>query len=401
MVKTTPFYPRTGPLNQTMLWEHWAGYLVAQKYQYSETFEYYAIRNSVGLFDTSPLFKYRIKGPDATRFLSGVLARDIRLCPPGHAQYTIWCNDKGWILEDGVVLHVADDEYWLTAAEPNLGYLSNLVGTDEVEITDISEDYGILALQGPHALNVLDQLTKDVDKLKYFNLTQTKIENKSVVVSRTGYTGDLGYEIWVGKDDAIAVWDAILSAGSGYNLTPFGQKVLHMARIDAGLALIDIEYHSARHAWTDEQRSTPIELGFGWMFRKLKKDNRAFIGRQAIEKELAQGTSRWKLVGLEVDWRSYETTYNNLGMIAPKDHDPIEEAMSVYNADKAWIGHTTSFMFSTILKNHIAMAKIEPAYASSGAKVQVELMINDRPRVVKATVVKMPFYNPDRKTAHK
>lgn len=400
MVKTTPFYPRTGPLNQTMLWEHWAGYLVAQKYQYSETFEYYAIRNSVGLFDTSPLFKYRIKGPDATRFLCGVLARDIRTCPTGHAQYTVWCDDQGWILEDGVVLHVAEDEYWLTAAEPNLGYFSRLIGYEDVEVTDITEDYGILALQGPLALQVVGALTKAGHNLKYFDLVKTKIAGKQVVLSRTGYTGDLGYEIWVRSNDGVAVWDAVMDAGAGYNITPFGQKVLHMARMDAGLVLIDIEYHSARHAWTDEQRSSVIELGFGWMFRRLKKDDRIFIGRRAIEKEMAEQSSRWKLVGLEVDWRSYEKTYNDLGLIAPKDHTPIEEAMSVYNEEKVWIGHTTSFLFSTILKKHIALAKVEPGLSKPGSVVLVELIINDRPRTVRARVVKTPFYNPPRKTAH-
>ena len=242
MIKRTPFFPRLAELNQTMLWEHWAGYLVAQKYQYSETYEYYAVRNSAGLFDTSPLFKYRITGRDATKFLSGVLARDIRTCLSGQAQYTIWCDDDGWILEDGVVLHVADDEYWLTAAEPNLRYFRQLIGSNQVTITDISEDYGLLALQGPHALNILGQLSPAIGKLDYFGLTSTTIAKKEVVVSRTGYTGDLGYEIWVGRDDAVSVWDALMEAGAGYNITPFGQKVLHMARIDAGLLLIGIEY---------------------------------------------------------------------------------------------------------------------------------------------------------------
>ncbi|MGB0388341.1 MAG: aminomethyltransferase family protein [Ardenticatenaceae bacterium] len=399
MVKTTPFYPRTGPLNETMLWEHWAGYLVARQYQYSETFEYYAIRNSAGIFDTSPLFKYRIKGPDATKFLSGVLARDIRTCPTGHAQYTIWCDDQGWMLEDGVVLHIADDEYWLASAEPNLRYFRRLIGYDDVTISDISEDYGILALQGPHSLNILGQLSDSIRELNYFDVIQTQIADKAVTVSRTGYTGDLGYEIWVGSSDAVAVWDAIMEAGAGYNITPFGQKVLHMARIDAGLLLIDIEYHTARHAWTDEQRSSPIELGLGWMFRKLKKDDRAFIGRRAIEKELAQKSSRWKMVGIEVDWRSYEKTYNDLGLMAPKDTSLIEEAMSLYNQNKEWVGHTTSYMFSTILKKHIALAKVAPSMSKLGTPLQLELMINDRPRIVKARVVKMPFFNPARKTA--
>ncbi len=399
MVKTTPFYPRTGPLNQTMLWEHWAGYLVAQKYHYSDTFEYYAIRNSAGIFDTSPLFKYRIEGPHATRFLSGVLARDIRTCPAGHAQYTIWCDDQGWILEDGVVLHVAEQEYLLTAAEPNLSYFTNLIGYDDVTIEDVSEDYGIIALQGPHSLNILKALSGTIANLKYFDLTHTEIAKKPVIVSRTGYTGDLGYEVWVGKDDAVAVWDAVMEAGGGYNITPFGQKVLHMARIDAGLALIDIDFHSARQAWVDEQRSSPIELGFGWMFRCLEKDRRAFIGRQAIEREMVEETSRWHMVGLEVDWQSYEETYNNLGLIAPKDHTPVEFALALYSEKMKWVGHTTSFIYSTILKKHIAMAKVEPSMSDIGTEVLLELTINDRPRLVTAQVVKMPFFNPARKSA--
>lgn len=399
MVKKTPFFARTAPLNETMLWEHWAGYVVAQKYQYSELFEYYAVRNSAGLFDSSPLFKYQIKGADAADFLSGVLARDIGQCAVGRAQYTVWCDDRGWILEDGVVLHVDDNEYWLTAAEPNLRYFQNLSHAYEVTISDISDAYGLLALQGPHSRNILIQLTPEAEKLAYFELSATQIAQKNVLLSRTGYTGDLGYEIWVKRDDALAVWDALMEAGSGYNITPFGQKVLHMARIDAGLMLIDVEYHTARHAWVDEQRSSPIELGFSWMFRGLKEDSRPFIGRRAIENELAHNSSRWHLVGIEVDWQRYENLYNGLGLIAPKDHTPIEEAMALYDGDHNWVGHTTSFMFSSLLKKHVGLAKVAPSYAKPGSSLQLELVINNRPLTVAAKVVKMPFYNPARKTA--
>ena len=385
-----------------MLWEHWAGYLVPQKYQHSATYEYYAIRNSVGIFDTSPLFKYRIKGPDATKFLAGVLTRDVRKCKTGRGQYTVWCDDQGWILEDGVVLPVKDDEYWLTAAEPNLRYLQQLAFTDEVEITDISEDYGVLAIQGPNSLKIFNELTKDAAQLNFFDLTETKIANKTVILSRTGYTGDLGYEVWVKKEDALDVWDAIMEAGKGYNITPFGQKVLHMARIDAGLLLIGIEFETARHAWTDEQRATPIELGFSWMLRRLSKSDRQFLGRKALEKELAEKTSRWKMVGIEVDWQDYEKVYNDLGMMAPKCDDPVEYAMTLYQGTKeanSWIGHTTSFMFSPILKKHIALARVKPEFSALGTELLLELTINHKPRLVKAKVVKMPFFNPPRKTA--
>ncbi|HSH01398.1 MAG TPA: aminomethyltransferase family protein [Anaerolineae bacterium] len=400
MVKKTPFYERVKALNETMLWEHWAGYLVPQQYQYSTMAEYYAIRNSAGLFDTSPLFKYRIRGRGATKFLRGVLTRDVGKCGVGEAQYTVWCDDGGWVLEDGVVLRVAEDEYWLTAAEPNLRYLQRLVGYgEEVVIEDVSAELGILAIQGPLAAKIMGVLTADVYGLDYFELTKTEIAGKGVILSRTGYTGDLGYEVWVRREDGLAVWDAIMGAGAGYNLTPFGQKVLHMARIEAGMILIGVEYETARHAWVDEQRSSPLELGFGWMVRRLKREERAFIGKRAIVEMKAEKSMRWQLVGIEVDWRSYEKTYNQLGLIAPKDNSPIEEAMTLYDFEGRWLGHTTSYFYSSVLKKHIALAKVMPAAAGVGTEMNLELMILNRPRLVKVKVVKMPFLELERKTA--
>lgn len=405
MVKKTPFYARQVELNETMLWEHWAGYAIPTRYQYSTVFEYFATRNSAGLFDTSPLFKYRFKGPDATKFLAGVLTRDIRHCAIGQAQYTIWCDDRGFVIEDGVVLHVAEDEYWLTSAEPNLRYFSQLIGRLQVEVTDMSENYGILALQGPHSLNILQQLSDAPAKLNYFEVTETEIAEKAVVVSRTGYTGDLGYEIWVKSDDALAVWDALMEAGRGYNITPMGMTALSMARLDAGLLMIEIDFSSSRYSWVDAQRETPLELGLGWMLRGLKKDDRAFIGRRAIEQEKANNTSRWKTVGLELDPQTYENIYNNNGLIAPKADLLIQETLYLYNDDfnsnpnSQYVGYITSFMFSPILKKHIAIAKLQPNFAKRGAEVYVELEVLHRSQYFPARVVRMPFYNPTRKTA--
>lgn len=399
MIKTTPFHERTSALNETYLWEHWMGYASALKYQFSEKIEYYAIRNAVALFDTSPLFKYRFKGPDAERFLLGVLARDIRRCRPGRGQYTIWCDDKGYLLEDGVILRVAKDEYWLTSARPNLHYFQNLISRHDLTIADMSNDYGILALQGPHATNVLNVLVSKPIKLPYFGITQTKIAQKPVTVTRTGFTGDLGYEIWVEANDALTVWDALMEVGKGYNITPMGVTALSMARIEAGLLLIEVDFESARHAWVADQRDTPHELGLGWMFNRLHKDNRSFIGRSAIEKEIATKSSRHQLVGFELDWRSYESTYNNLGLIAPKDHTPIEEAMSLYNADQSvYLGYATSFMYSPILKKHIGLAKVPLDCTRPGSPLYLELMINHKPHYILGHVTPLPFYNPSHKT---
>jgi aminomethyltransferase len=397
MVKTTPFYPRLAPLSETMLWKHWAGYAAAQNYQFSTLTEYFAIRSGVAVFDTSPLFKYRIQGPDAERFLAGVLARDIHTCQPGQAQYTIWCDSDGYMLEDGVVLRLSDDEFLLTSAEPNLLYFANLIGRRRVEISDISKEYGILAVQGPHSRTVLAQLTKAAVDLPYFHVTQTKIAKKPVVLSRTGYTGDLGFELWIKAEDALAVWDTLMEAGAGYNIMPMGLLALKMARIEAGLLLLEVDFDTSRYAWVAGQRETPLELGFDWMFRKLDGEDRPFIGRQAIEQEIANKTSRWKTVGLMLDWQHYDQTYSDLGLIPPKDTTPIEEAHSLYDAERSYLGYATSLMYSSLLKRHIAIGKLPPHLSTPGSEAYLELMIVHRPQYVRANVVRLPFYDPPHK----
>ncbi len=399
MVKTTPFYPCLAPLCQTMLWKHWAGYAVAQNYQFSTLSEYFAIRSGVAVFDTSPLFKYRIQGPDAESFLAGVLARDIRSCQPGQAQYTIWCDDEGYVLEDGVVLRLSADDFLLTAAEPNLRYLDNLIGRRRVEISDVSREYGILALQGPHSRTVLSQLTEAAVDLPYFHVTETKIANRPIILSRTGYTGDLGFELWIKAEHAVDVWEALMAAGAGFNITPMGMWALKMARIEAGLLLLEVDFDTSRYAWIKAQRETPLELGFDWMFRKLDEDERPFIGRQAIENEKKNKTTRWKTVGLMLDWQAYEHAYNDIGLIAPKNTTPIEEAHSLYDAEGNYLGYATSLMYSSLLKRHIAIGKLPPDLSKPGSAAYIELMVVHRPKYVLANVVRMPFYDPPHKKA--
>ena len=248
MVRTTPFHERLAALNETGLWEHWANHLVATRYQMSEKFEYFAVRNAAGLFDTSPLYKYRIHGPDAERYLAGVLARDIRTCPPGHAQYTVWCDDRGFVIEDGVILRHAADEFFLTAAEPNLAYFEGLVGRLDVGIEEVTNQWAILAIQGPKSRDLLASVAPDTAALPYFGLASTRIAGLPVTISRTGYTGDLGFEVWVAADDALVVWDAIWAAGRGHGVIPFGMSALYMTRIEAGLILLDVDFHSSRFA---------------------------------------------------------------------------------------------------------------------------------------------------------
>jgi aminomethyltransferase len=399
MIRTTPFHERTNAANSTGLWEHWSGYLVARRYQLSEKFEYFAIRNSAGLFDSSPLYKYRIHGPDAEAFLAGVLARDIRTCAVGHGQYTTWLDDGGFVVEDGVVFRNAADDYLLTCAEPNFAYFDGLVGRKRVAIEDVSEDSAVLAIQGPKSREILTCLAPDIVTLPYFGLMSASIAGADVRISRTGFTGDLGYEIWIPSDRAIAVWDAVAEASAGRGVIPIGSIALDMARIEAGLLLLDVDFTSSRYAWTDAHRSTLIELGLGWMVRDLASDDRAFIGRAAIERELRDKTSRWKLTGLVFDWREYDRHFDEAGLIPPKDHTPIDEEYYIYDDDGKQLGYATSQMYSPMLQRHIALARVPLELTKPGSRVKIELAVSHRYEYFDAVVTRLPLYNPDRRTA--
>ncbi len=409
MIRTTPFHERTSARNETGLWEHWSNSLVAQRYQMSEKFEYFAIRNAAGIFDTSPLYKYRFSGPDAERYLAGVLARDVRKLAVGRAHYTLWCDDRGFVIEDGVLLRVAETEYLLTAAEPNLAYFQGLAGGLDVSIEDVTEDWGILSIQGPRSREILASVAPAIADLGYFGVTRTRIAKVDVIVSRTGYTGDLGYEIWTPADGALKVWDAIFEVGEPKALIPFGMTALYMARIEAGLILLDVDFHSSRYAWTDEDRSTPVELGFGWMFRDLAPDapsanghspnGRAFIGRDAIKHELRDRTSRWVLTGLVVDWKDYDRIYDEAGLIPPKDHTPVQDEYYVYDDELNQLGYATSQMYSPMLQRHIALARVPLDRLAEGSRVKLEAGVRHRYEYFDATVSKLPLFNPQRRTA--
>lgn len=399
MIQTTPFHPRTSEANQTGLWSHWTGYLSAEKYRMSDKFEYWAIRNSAGVIDTSPLYKYRIRGRDAERYLSGLLTRDIRKCRPGQAQYTVWCDDDGWVLEDGVILRLADDEFLLTTARANMAYFTGMAEGLSVEIEDASPQIGALAVQGPYARQILSQIAPEMADLAYFGVTPAKFGDASVTISRTGYTGDLGYEIWVDADDAVGVWDRLFDVAEPYGVIPAGQIALLVTRVEAGLILIDVDFKQARYAWNDDQRATPIELGMGWMIRDLAEDDRPFIGRKAIEKEIAGKTSRWRTVGVIADWQDWNRVYMDRGLVPEKDHSPNQGQFMLYDRDDRQIGWTPSFLYSPIMQRHIGIARVEPEHGRVGTKIQLEITIDHRYDMVAAEVTRLPFYNPPHKTA--
>ncbi len=399
MIRTTPFHERTSALNETGLWEHWSNHLVATRYQMSEKFEYFAVRNAAALFDTSPLYKYRFHGPDAERYLAGVMARDIRTCPPGHAQYTIWCDDRGYVVEDGVVLRHGRQDFVLTAAEPNLAYFDELRGGLDVGIDDVTDDWAILSVQGPRSREILAPLSDAIAGLPYFGLTSTKVAKVPVHVSRTGYSGDLGYEIWIPAGDALKVWDAVWDGSRGRGVIPFGMTALYMTRIEAGLILLDVDFHSSRFAWTDADRSSPVELGLGWMLRGIETDDREFIGRDAIIREIRDKSSRWRLSGLVVDWQDYDRIYDAAGLIPPKDHTPIQDEYYIYDDDLNQLGYATSQMYSPMLQRHIALARVPLDRTAIGSRVKLELAVNHRYEYFDAQVARTPLFNPERRTA--
>ncbi len=399
MIRTTPFHPRTSALNETGLWQHWSGHLAASRYQSSDKLEYFAVRNAAGIFDTSPLYKYRIAGRDAERFLSGMLARDIRQCPPGHAHYTTWLDERGFVLEDGVIQHRSVGEYLLTSAEPNFAWFADRVGRMAVSVEEVSLGIGALAVQGPRSRDLLARLVPDTAALPFFGITTGSIGGRPVTVSRTGYTGDLGYEVWVETPDALAVWDALWDALDGRGVLPYGMAALYMLRIEAGLMLLGVDFDSSRFAFNDAHRSTPLELGWRWMFKGLAEDDRPFIGRRALEREIAERTSRWNMVGLVVDWQDYDRVYSAAGLIPPKDHRPIHEDWMVYDDERRRVGYAASTMYSPVLQRHVALARVRPDLGRPGTRLFLEFTVDHHYEQVAAHVARLPLYNPQRKTA--
>ena len=407
MIRTTPFHPRLSQLNTQGLYTHWQGYLSPLRYTHAPKHEYFAVRSSVGVFDTSPLFKYRITGPDAERFLSGVFVRDIRTCRPGGAQYTIWCDDRGYVMEDGVAFRHGKDDFLVTAARPNLAWFQSLASRLRVHLEDVSDAYGILAVQGPRSAAVLSELVPETAELGYFDLVSAKIGSAAVTLSRTGYTGDLGYELTVETDQAVEVLDAVLEAGGPHSLRPFGEEALMMLRIEAGLPLIDVEWSNSRTAFADAQRVTPTELGMGWMLRDVRDattgESRPFVGRDAIRRELTEGTSRWATVGLVVDWQDWDRLHREAGLLPVKDEHPLPYESMLYDGAGSGageqVGFATSFMYSPVLQRHIGLARVRPPYAPPGTPLRLETSLLHHNTTVAAETTGLPHFKPARKTA--
>lgn len=397
MLRTTPFHSRTAPLVRAQTWRRWAGHQVASAYEPLPEHEYAAIRNAAALLDVSPLYKYLIRSPgdDAMRLLDRMVTRNVAKCSVGQVLYTPWCTAQGKVIDDGTISRLDDRTFRLTSAEPNARWLAmNAVGLN-VTIEDVSERVGALALQGPLSRAILQQLTDaDLGALKYFRLLHTSVRGIPITISRTGYTGDLGYELWVDAERGVALWDALIDAGTPYGITPAGIWALDLARIEAGLIMLDVDYHSAHRALIDDQMSSPYELNLGWAVSDAKGP---YNGRRALRAEKASG-SAWGFVGLEVRWESLEQIYAERRLPPQLPGVAWRTSAPVYRNGKQ-VGYATSGSWSPLLKKYLALAHVMAPHAAPGTSLQLEVTVEHRRKQADALVRKLPFYDPERKRA--
>jgi aminomethyltransferase len=391
----TALHDRTMPLCESLQVRDWAGYYAVSAYESRHEHEYHAIRHAAALIDISPLFKYIVSGPDAARLLNRIITRDAARMQVGQVIYTPWCNEHGEILDDGTVSRLEEQRFRWTAAEPNLRWITRNAARLDVKIDDVSDRVAAIALQGPAAAGVLGGLADaDVAALKYFRVTSAAIAGRRVEISRTGYTGDLGYEIWIDRDDAGVVWDALIGSGRAFGVKPTGLLALDVARIEAGLLLIDVDFVSARKALSASQIYSPLEMGLG---RLVDLSKERFIGRDALVRERQRGPGR-QIVGLTIHWPEVEAFYEAAGLPPVVEPTASRVAVPVFLRGRQ-IGRMTSSTWSPILKQMIGLATVEAAAATPGTRLEVEQTVDAVRHRVGATVTATPFFNPPRKTA--
>src|ERR1700688_1622247 len=391
----TAFHERTFALCHSLNYREWSGYYTVSVYEVHHEHEYNAIRNACALIDISPLYKYLITGKDATKLVNRVNTRDVNKVAVGQVIYACWCDEDGKVIDDGTITRLEENKYRWTAADPSFRWFRQNGLNMNVQIEDISEQTAALALQGPTSAKLLKSVAEaDITNLKYFRKTSGKIAGVSVDISRTGYTGDLGYEIWIPWNEAVKVWDALMDKGKQFDIHAAGMLALDVSRVEAGLLLIEVDYTSSKKALIPSQKYSPYELGFGKMVH-LDKEN--FIGKSALERDQKEGVAR-QFVGLEIDWTEVEERYEKFGLSPAAPSQASRVAVPIYSGDKH-VGKATTTAFSPLLKKLIAMASVGTEYSKPGAKLQMELTIEAQRMKTTATVVSLPFFNPKRKTA--
>jgi aminomethyltransferase len=390
----TAVHERTFALCESLNYREWSGYYAVSAYESHHEHEYNAIRNASALIDVSPLFKYLVTGPDAPRLVDRLITRDVSKMAVGQVFYTPWCDEHGKVIDDGTVSRLGEQTFRWTAADPSLRWFRQNAEGLKVEIEEISEQVAALALQGPTTAALLRSVTDtDIQGLKYFRVTSGTIAGVPVDISRTGYTGDLGYEIWMPARRAVEVWDALMSAGRPFDIKPAGMLALDVARIEAGLLLIEVDFFSSRRAMIPLQKYSPYEMGLG---RLVDLEKARFIGQRALREEHARGPAR-QIVGLEIDWTEVEGIYDKAGLAPAVATTASRIAVPVYRNGRQ-VGRATSTTWSPVLKRMIALATIDRPHYAEGTQLQMEITVEATRHTVGAKVVKTPFFNPPRKT---
>ena len=391
----TPFHSRTAALCISQNWRTWSGYFVASSYEVVHDYEYHAIRNSAGLIDVSPLYKYDVRGKHAAALVNRVITRDAARCAVGQALYACLCEDDGAVLQDGTVFRIAEDYFRFHLADPALRWLKLNALALDVSIEDVSEKIAALALQGPNAANILASLVDlELSRLKFFRFASGKIHDVPVIVSRTGYTGDLGYEIWLGAEHAERIWDVFMNHGASFGIKPAGLLALDVARLEAGFILLEVDYTGAERALIPSQRYSPYEIGLGWTV-DLKKAH--FVGAEALKKIHESGPSR-QIVGLEIDLNDYEYLFTRVGLPPRFPTAAWRGSLPLYKDDRQ-VGHATTGAWSPVLKKYIALAMVEKDYTPPETRVEMEVMVDNRRKTAGAKIVTLPFFDPPRKRA--
>jgi len=379
----SPFYPRQAEIDRLNRWHEWKGYSSADGF-YDTTLEYFSIRNSTGVFDLTPMTKYRISGPDALDFLNRLVTRDMTKIKPGRVAYAVWCDDEGQVIDDGTIFHLRKGEYRLCSQERHMAWLNAAKIGMDVTIVDETEDVCGLAVQGPTSFSVLKAMgLAGIEKLRPFGLATFDFQGTELMVSRTGFTGDLGYELWLTPDKAVALWDALFEAGKLYGIRAIGTDALEHSRIEAGFIAAYIDFLPADVTVRTGRSRSPFELGLDWLV-DFKKPN--FNGRRALAKEKSEG-STWRLVKLDIEGNK-------------------EAHHSYIYAKKGGgknIGFVTSAMWSPVCKQNIALGTVRTPHGNVGDKLYVEVYYQREMHwsrvMAEATVVDKPFWDPARKRA--
>ncbi len=390
----SPFHSRTSQLCHSMRWKDWAGYYAVSSYTESHEPEYFAFRHSAGLLDVTPLFKYEVSGPDAPRFLARIMSRNVAKLKVGRVTYVCWCDDEGKVIDDGTVARLEKHHYRVTAAEPSLHWFERFRRGYDVTLEDSTTRLAALSLQGPNSRAILEASSDaDLSDVGFFGLTSCRFGNAAGWITRTGYTGDLGYEVWVASTDAESVYDAIWEAGQSFAILPAGLDALDVARVEAGFVMNGVDYWSANHCLIEDRKSSPYELNLDWTVRL---DRAPFVGQRALQREFQTGPER-RFVGLVIDWDETERLFNSYGLPPELPVHAWRDGRPIYSIDGAWIGMATSGAWSPTLKQNLALAQIQSDHAHEGERLKIEMTAEYRRHTVSARVTALPFFDPPRK----